>query len=74
VSPEQCRAARGWLDWSQNMLAIRAGVALSTVRDFEKRRHVPTPSNLHAMCQALEREGVFFPPDGVIRPQRLAAG
>ena len=58
ISPEQCRAARGWLAWTQAELATHAGVALSTVRDFEKGRHFPQSANLNAIKVALERQGV----------------
>lgn len=63
LSPEQCRAARGWLDWSQEELAQRANVALSTVRDFEKGRRVPIGNNLMAIAQALQAVGVSFVDD-----------
>ncbi|WIJ24814.1 helix-turn-helix domain-containing protein [Devosia sp. RR2S18] len=58
ITPEQSRAARGWLDWTQQQLAEAANVSLSTVRDFEKRRRSPIPNNLVAMQQALEKAGV----------------
>ena len=58
LSPEQSRAARGWLDWSQEELAKRANVSLSTVRDFEKGRRVPIANNLDALRRALEAGGV----------------
>lgn len=58
LSPEQSRAARGWLDWSQEQLAKRANVSLSTVRDFEKGRRMPIRNNLEAMQKALEGKGV----------------
>ena len=58
LSPEQSRAARGWLDWSQDDLAKRANVSLSTVRDFEKGRRAPIANNLQAMRQAIEAGGV----------------
>ena len=60
MTPEQCRAARGWLDWSQDDLANAAHVSLSTVRDFEKGRRVPIANNLAAMKAALEAKGIEF--------------
>lgn len=58
LTAEQSRAARGWLDWSQEELAKRANVSLSTVRNFEKGRNVPIRNNLDAMQRVLEGEGV----------------
>lgn len=58
LAPEQCRAARAWLDWSQEDLATRAQVSLSTVRDFEKRRRVPIKNNLEAIERALANAGI----------------
>jgi len=58
ISPEQSRAARGWLDWSQDELAKRANVSLSTVRDFEKGRRTPIANNLEAIERALTVAGI----------------
>lgn len=58
LSPEQCRAARGWLGWSQDELARRATVGLSTVRDFEAGRRTPIANNIDAMRRAFETAGV----------------
>lgn len=60
MTPEQCRAARAWLDWSQGDLAAAAHVSLSTVRDYEKGRRVPIANNLAAMRAALEARGIGF--------------
>jgi len=60
MTPEQCRAARGWLNWTQADLATRAGTALSTVKDFEGGRRVPISNNLAAMKAALESGGIAF--------------
>lgn len=58
LAPEQSRAARAWLEWSQEDLAKRAHVALSTVHDFEKGRRVPIKNNLDAIRLSLEMAGV----------------
>lgn len=60
LTPEQSRAARGWLNWSQEDLAQRANVSLSTVRNFEKGRNVPIKNNLDAIRVALEGAGIRF--------------
>ena len=62
--PEQSWAARAWLDWSQEELAAKASVSLSTVRDFEKGRREPIPNNLAAMRAALESAGIAFVDSG----------
>jgi transcriptional regulator with XRE-family HTH domain len=58
MSPEQCRAARAWLGWTQQELARRAGVGLSTVRDFEKGERTPISQNLAAIRRAIEGAGI----------------
>ena len=58
MSPEQSRAARGWLGWSQGELARRANVSLSTVHDFERGQRTPTANNLASMRRAIEAAGI----------------
>jgi DNA-binding transcriptional regulator YiaG len=65
MRPEQCRAARGWLDISQAELAEAAGVSLSTVRDFEKGRRVPIGNNMMALTKALEAQGITLTETGI---------
>jgi DNA-binding transcriptional regulator YiaG len=65
MSPEQCRAARGWLDISQQELADAANVSLSTVRDYEKGRRTPIVNNLVAMRSALEAKGITLIEKGI---------
>ena len=63
MSPEQCRAARGWLDWSQDDLAQRARVSSSTIRDLEAGRRVPIPNNMSAIGRAFEDAGIVLTSD-----------
>jgi len=60
ITPAQCRAARALLDWSQLDLAKAAHLGLSTIRDFEKGRRVPTHNNLLGIKLALEEAGVII--------------
>ena len=58
MSPEQSRAARGWLGWSQAELADRAGVATTTVHGFESGQRKLTRNNMAALRRAVEAEGI----------------
>jgi transcriptional regulator with XRE-family HTH domain len=61
------RAARGLLDWTQARLAAAANVALSTVKNFEAGRSLPSEANLFAIQRALEDAQVEFLPEGAVR-------
>lgn len=60
MTPAQCRAARAWLDWSQDDLAEKARVSQSTVRDFERGRRTPIANNLDALRRVFEENGVML--------------
>ena len=60
MSPEQCRAARAWLQLSQDDLASAASVSNSTVRDYEAGRRKPIAATLGAMKAELEKRGIAF--------------
>lgn len=64
MSPEQCRAARAWLDWSQRLLAAKAQVSASTIRNFEAGKRIPHGNNLRAIRLVLEQAGMWFANDG----------
>ena len=60
ISPGQCRAARALLDWTQDELARKVGVALRTIRDFENSRRQPLKVVRTAIQQAFEQSGIEF--------------
>ncbi|MCA1437652.1 helix-turn-helix transcriptional regulator [Bradyrhizobium sp. BRP20] len=60
ISPMQCRAARGLLDWSQQDLADRARIGIVTVRQLEAGIHEPRRSTLQVVRMAFEAAGVQF--------------
>ena len=64
LTPEQCRAARGWFGWTQQELADKAGIGVSTVRAFEAGYRMPVRNNLGAIQRAFEASGVQFLSDG----------
>ena len=60
MTPQQSRAARGWLGWSQTELAKRANVSLSTVRDFEMGHRTPIPVTIASLQRVFEEAGIRF--------------
>ncbi len=72
LMPEQSRAARGWLNWSQEDLAQRANVSLSTVRNFEKGRNVPIKNNLDAIRSVLIDAGISLLSDNEGKPHGIS--
>lgn len=75
LTPKHIRAARALLAWSQQDLAKAAGVATSTVADFERGQRTPVANNAQAMRSALERANIRFLPNGaVIGPPIPAIG
>lgn len=69
LTAQQCRAARGLLDWTQEDLAERAGVSRSTVRGFENGQHELHRASAVVMRSALEAAGVIL-----IDPDELGPG
>ncbi|MBR0943715.1 MULTISPECIES: helix-turn-helix transcriptional regulator [Bradyrhizobium] len=60
ISPMQCRAARGLLDWSQQQLADRSKVGIVTIRQLEAGVNEPRRSTLQVVRFAFEAAGVEF--------------
>jgi transcriptional regulator with XRE-family HTH domain len=60
ITAEQCRAARGLLNWSQQDLAQHAGIGVVTVHQFEAGASQPRRATLDVIRRAFEAAGVEF--------------
>jgi predicted transcriptional regulator len=60
ISPAQCRAARGLLDWRQEDLAFMASVGVVTVRHLEGGKIQPRRATLDVIRRAFEEAGVVL--------------
>ena len=60
ITPAQCRAARGLLQWRQEDLAKMAEVGVVTIRNFEKEKSATLKGSLLLIQNAFEAAGVEF--------------
>lgn len=60
LTPALCRAARGFLDWTQTDIAERAGISRSTIRDYEGGRHDIHRATEAQLRLAFEAGGIVF--------------
>lgn len=78
LTPRYVRAARALLAWSQRDLAKAAGVATSTVADFERGKRTPVTNNMESIRNALEAAGICFTVNGPVigspRPTSMPTG
>ena len=58
--PNQCRAARGLLKWTQPRLAEESGVGLSTINRYENETRSPRKTAVIRLKTTFERAGVRF--------------
>jgi transcriptional regulator with XRE-family HTH domain len=58
LTPGQCRAARGLLDWTQQQLADQARVGVVTIRLLEAGQTLPRRATLEVIQRAFELAGV----------------
>jgi transcriptional regulator with XRE-family HTH domain len=72
LTPEQVKAARALLAWSQQELANQARVSSSTIADFERGSRTPVANNAQAIREALETQGLQFIAGGVVEKTMLA--
>jgi transcriptional regulator with XRE-family HTH domain len=66
ISAAQLRAARAWLEISQDELAAKAGVGRRAIADFERGARMPYDRTLQQLRIALEALGVQFVFEGML--------
>lgn len=64
ITPTQLRAARAWVGWSQDKLAIESGVSKHSIARYEQGRSVAYDDTLSKLRSALEAAGIRFHSDG----------
>ncbi|RJG46648.1 XRE family transcriptional regulator [Mesorhizobium sp. DCY119] len=62
ISPEQCRAARALLNWTQADLASRVSISAVSIRAFEKGGEM-RDSNQKLLRLTFEQAGIQFIPE-----------
>jgi len=65
ICAEQIKAARAWMGWTRDFLAEEAGVSSGTIRNLEDGSISPRDDTTRAICEAFERKGLEFTPDGL---------
>lgn len=60
LHPNQCRAGRALIRWSQAELSQRCGMSKSTIVDFELGKRVLIPRTLIDIRRTFEASGVVF--------------
>ena len=60
LSPNQCKAARALLGWTQEDLHQKSKLAKKTIAAFETGDRNPHPSTLAVLRTTLEAAGVVF--------------
>ncbi len=68
-SPKEIRAARVYLDWSQEQLAEQSGLAISTIRNIEAGTNVPSGKSAQALDRAFG-DYIDFLPNGGFQPKQ----
>jgi transcriptional regulator with XRE-family HTH domain len=67
IAPTQLRAARAWLGWSQDELALKSGVSKHSIARYEQGRSLAYDGTLAKLKRTLEAAGISFHTDGAMR-------
>lgn len=64
ITPAQCRAARALLKWTQEDLAARCDISVTTIRTFETEATAAYARTRETLKATLEAAGIEFLNDG----------
>ena len=70
ITKEQCRAARGLLDWTQQMLADQAGLSKTAINNFERGTNDVRGESLQLIHNAFEKADIEFVGDYGVHRRR----
>jgi DNA-binding XRE family transcriptional regulator len=71
INPDQIRAARALLKWSQNDLAIRSGVSLPTIANIEVEKQQASTTTQDKLAAAFDEAGIELIEGGVRKRQDI---
>ena len=60
ITPAQLRAARAWLQWSQDELSAKSGISKRSIARYELGKTVAHSETLTVLRHALEAAGIRF--------------
>lgn len=66
ITPAQCRAARAYLNWSQQQLADLSRIGNATIRNFESEKSASHHATLDVLQRTFEAHGILFVADGEV--------
>ncbi|MBZ9909205.1 helix-turn-helix transcriptional regulator [Mesorhizobium sp. BR115XR7A] len=64
MTPDQCRAGRALIKWTQQQLADAAGIGIATLTLFESGSTDPRPATIQVLQRALVDAGIVLLGDG----------
>ena len=64
INDKQCKAARALLDWNQDILCEKVGVAKSTIGDFERGVRNLRIETMQKLVGVFEENGIRFESEG----------
>jgi DNA-binding XRE family transcriptional regulator len=64
INYKQCKAARALLDWNQDILCEKVGVAKSTIGDFERGVRNLRIETMQKLVGVFEENGIRFESEG----------